>query len=124
MKYLCSAFVVLGLLFSACQPKIDVNKASSESLDPRFEGNRQMAVLLDSLNSVANFQTNYFLSGKRAEHLLLNKPEFKSGKEAIVWNLKYAFELLNSGNAHGAIKEIETFLKDFNGSDEEKIRIP
>jgi hypothetical protein len=83
-----------------------------------------MVALLDSLSRVANFQTNYFLSGKRAEFLLSNKPHFSSGKEAIVWNLKYAFELLNSGNVLGAIKEIESFLEDFSGSDLEKTRIP
>ena len=124
MKYLHCGVAVLGMFVFSCQENKKSLEFDKNQADLRFEGNRQMALILDSLNTVANFQTNYFLSGKRAEQLLINKPAFKSGKEAIVWNLKYAFELLNSGNAHGAIKEIETFLKDFNGSDEEKIRIP
>jgi hypothetical protein len=124
MKYLHCGVAVLGMFFFSCQENKKSLEFDKNQADLRFEGNRQMALILDSLNTVANFQTNYFLSGKRAEQLLINKPAFKSGKEAIVWNLKYAFELLNSGNAHGAINEIETFLKDFNGSDEEKIRIP
>ena len=124
MKYLHCGVAVLGMFFFSCQENKKSLEFDKNQADLRFEGNRQMALILDSLNTVANFQTNYFLSGKRAEQLLINKPDFKSGKEAIVWNLKYAFELLNSGNAHGAIREIETFLKDFNGSDEEKIRIP
>ena len=124
MKYLHCGVAVLGMFVFSCQENKKSLEFDKNQADLRFEGNRQMALILDSLNTVANFQTNYFLSGKRAEQLLINKPAFKSGKEAIVWNLKYAFELLNSGNAHGAIKEFETFLKDFNGSDEEKIRIP
>lgn len=124
MKYLHCGVAVLGMFVFSCQENKKSLEFDKNQADLRFEGNRQMALILDSLNTVANFQTNYFLSGKRAEQLLINKPAFKSGKEAIVWNLKYAFELLNSGNAHGAIKEIETFLKDFNGSDQEKIRIP
>ena len=124
MKYLHCGVAVLGMFVFSCQENKKSLEFDKNQADLRFEGNRQMALILDSLNTVANFQTNYFLSGKRAEQLLINKPAFKSGKEAIVWNLKYAFELLNSGNAHGAINEIETFLKDFNGSDEEKIRIP
>ena len=124
MKYLHCGVAVLGMFVFSCQENKKSLEFDKNQADLRFEGNRQMALILDSLNTVANFQTNYFLSGKRAEQLLINKPDFKSGKEAIVWNLKYAFELLNSGNAHGAINEIETFLKDFNGSDEEKIRIP
>lgn len=124
MKYLYWGVAVVGVVFFSCQENNNMNVNNIHESELRFEGNRRMVALLDSLNLVANFQTNYFLSGKRAAFLLSNKPHFSSSKEAIVWNLKYAIELLNSGNTYGSIQEIETFLKDFNGSDEEKIRIP
>ena len=124
MKYLYWGVAVVGLVFFSCQENKKSNVSNFQESDLRFEGNRRMVALLDSLSRVANFQTNYFLSGKRADFLLSNKPHFSSGKEAIVWNLKYAFELLNSGNVLGAIKEIESFLEDFSGSDLEKTRIP
>ena len=124
MKYLYWGVAVVGLVFFSCQENKKSNVSNFQESDLRFEGNRRMVALLDSLSRVANFQTNYFLSGKRADFLLSNKPHFSSAKEAIVWNLKYAFELLNSGNVLGAIKEIESFLEDFSGSDLEKTRIP
>lgn len=123
MKFLYCGVAVLGILIFSCQENQSNLLGVNETDDSRFTGNRKMSQLLDSLNSAANFQTNYYLSGKRAEYLLRNKPSFNSGKEAITWHLKYAFELLNSGNAVGTIEVLQTFLKDFTGSDSEKLQI-
>lgn len=123
MKFLYCGVAVFGMTLFSCQEN-QKNQLSVKTIDDsRFEGNLKMSQLLDSLKSVANFQTNYYLSGKRAEYLLHNKPSFKSGKEAMIWHLKYASELLNSGNANGAVEVLQTFLKDFTGSDLEKIQI-
>lgn len=90
---------MVWFLFFSCQEKRTEKSETESQFDKRFEGNRRMVALLDSLNTTANFQTNYYLSGKRAAFLLQNKPKFKTANEAITWHVKYAFELLNSGNA-------------------------
>jgi len=115
---------MVWFLFFSCQEKRTEKSETESQFDKRFEGNRKMVALLDSLNTAANFQTNYYLSGKRAEFLLKNKPQFKTANEAITWYVKYAFELLNSGNAVGSIEVLENFLKEFQGSDADKIVIP
>ena len=106
---------MVWFLFFSCQEKRTEKSETESQFDKRFEGNRKMVDLLDSLNTAANFQTNYYLSGKRAEFLLKNKPQFKTANEAITWYVKYAFELLNSGNAVGSIEVLENFLKRISG---------
>ena len=72
MKYLYWGVAVVGLVFFSCQENKKSNVSNFQESDLRFEGNRRMVALLDSWSRVANFQTNYFLSGKRADFLLSN----------------------------------------------------
>lgn len=93
------------------------------SLDPRFDGNRRMVAVLDSLIQVASPQTNYFLSGKRATMMKANPPQFRSQSERFKWTVEYANQLLNSGDAQGSIREMEALLQEIPGTFDDKIKL-
>ncbi len=54
------------LIFPLVRKKRTEKSETESQFDKRFEGNRKMVDLLDSLNTAANFQTNYYLSGKKS----------------------------------------------------------
>ncbi len=102
------AFMAITLL--ACGGKTDTSK------DPRFEGNRKMVALLDSLSKTADAQKNYYLSEARAQKLLANKPaQFANKKEKLGWNLQYNNELLSAGKPEEAAKNVLALIKEVNG---------
>ena len=70
MRTFIGGVAMVWFLFFSCQEKRTEKSETESQFDKRFEGNRKMVDLLDSLNTAANFQTNYYLSGKRAEFLL------------------------------------------------------
>ncbi len=115
---------IAALAGVACQSG-EENVSKTEVVNAtRFEGNRRMAAVLDSLSVVADFQTNYYLSGKRAAFMLQNKPDFKNIQEKVLWHTRYALECLNAGNAAESISVLEGLLREIPGTVLEKIRIP
>lgn len=119
-----SILFALPFFMFSCQSQTQETKVSDGDMDPRFEGNRRMAVVLDSLASVASIHTNYYLSSKRAEFMLLNKPEFKNAKDHITWTTRYALELLNSGNSYEAVSVLEAMLSNYEGNVVQKVANP
>jgi hypothetical protein len=85
-------FVISVTFFTSCQTSQDPTE------DPRFDGNRKMAKVLDSLNTIADPNTNYFLSGRKAAQMLQESHNYTNPIDIINWETKYCFELLNSGN--------------------------
>ncbi len=124
MKNWGKVFGLAIVLSVACQSG-EKDSSKTAVLDAkRFEGNRRMAAVLDSLSVVADFQTNYYLSGKRAQFMLKNKPAFKNAQEQVFWHTRYALECLNAGNASEAISVLEGLLREYPGTVIEKIRVP
>ena len=116
-----SALLIL-LVVQSCGN--EASKTTPETkLDPRFDGNRRMVALLDSLIQVASPQTNYFLSGKRAAMMKANPPQFRSQSDRFKWTLEYANQLLNSGDAEGSIREMEALLQEIPGTLDDKIKM-
>lgn len=115
---------VLSLVFTQCTQSEVVKTLDEQTQDVRFAGNIRMSKLLDSLSAVASIHTNYYLSGKRAAYMLQQKPQFKNLRESVIWHTKYALELLNSGNAYGAISVLEEMLDGIEGTQDEKIKRP
>ncbi|MEY2708114.1 MAG: hypothetical protein RIQ91_744, partial [Bacteroidota bacterium] len=110
MKKITSVtFVLTGLLFTACQQTIDPNE------DPRFEGNRKMVHVLDSLNSIADPNTNYFLSGRKAAKMLQESHSYTNPVDIINWETKYCFELLNAGSVDESIKTLTAMINKYPG---------
>ncbi len=91
-------FIVAVVLFTACNNSIDPKN------DPRFDGNRAMVKLLDSLNQNADPDINYYLSGRRAARMIEKKHNYTNPIDIILWEAKYCFELLNAGNTQESIK--------------------
>jgi len=112
-------FYALVTLFTlACGSKVDSNK------DARFDGNRKMVALLDSLSKAANTAENYYLSEARASTLLSKKPaKFSSKVDKLNWNLAYNNELLCSGKTEEAAKNLVALLQEENGSLDGAIKI-
>jgi len=93
------SIIIFALYFTACQEKLDPNS------DPRFNGNRLMEKVLDSLNSIADPNTNDYLSGRRAAQMLEKSHNYTQPEDIINWETKYCFELLNAGNVDECIKQ-------------------
>lgn len=113
-------WILFGVItFSACNKSANSDSASTEAdsimfaTDPRFEGNRQMVHLLDSLAETANPELNYFLSGKRATKIFNNPPHSQNPAEIIMWEWKYCFELLNAGNTSVCIQTLNEMLAKY-----------
>ncbi|MEN9313035.1 MAG: hypothetical protein RIT42_1141 [Bacteroidota bacterium] len=119
MKKITSVtFVLTGLLFTACQQTIDPNE------DPRFEGNRKMVHVLDSLNSIADPNTNYFLSGRKAAKMLQESHNYTNPVDIINWETKYCFELLNAGSVDESIKTLTAMINKYPGGGEAALSDP
>lgn len=101
--------LILVLFFSAC------NSPKNPETDSRFDGNRKMAKLLDSLNNSADPDINYFLSGRRAARLQQKGHSFTESDDIIRWETKYCFELLNAGNTEYAIKNLLLMINNYKG---------
>lgn len=102
---------IAALAITACG-----GSKSDPSKDPRFEGNRKMVVLLDSLSRNASSKDNYYLSDARAQKLLSEKPaSFKTKQEKLDWNYRYNYELLSSGKTDEVAKNITEVIKGENG---------
>jgi len=106
--------IVLSITSCSKTSNTDSNSTEADSImfetDPRFEGNRQMAHLLDSLAETADPDLNYFLSGKRASKIFNDPPKSQNPAEIIMWEWKYCFELLNAGNTASCIKTLNEML--------------
>lgn len=114
--------ILLFITLLSCNS--DLSKSnSSEICDNRFDGNRRMVQVLDSLTQVASPQTNYFLSGKRAAMMKANPPKFKNQNQQFRWTLEYANQLLNSGAAEESIREMEALLQQIPGTLDDKIKL-
>jgi hypothetical protein len=88
-------------------------KKSPEN-DPRFDGNRKMVQVLDSLSKAADPVVNFYLSAKRAERMRTHQPAFKSQLEKLMWNKTYYNELLNAGKTEEAAVGFNFLLTDAN----------
>lgn len=108
-KFLFATVVIL----SACNTDID------PSNDPRFDGNRLMVKMLDSLNSIADPNTNYYLSGRRAAQMMEKSHTYTNSVDIINWETKYCFELLNAGNVDECIKTLTAMINKYpNGAEQ------
>lgn len=127
MKFNYPHFIILlfGLL-AACKSNND------PTTDPRFDGNRKMAKVLDSLYNVADPKTNYLLSGERAALCFqqmrvaeLPRPgklqNYTNPIDIINWETKYCFELLNAGNVDDCIKTLTAMINKYPGGGEKAI---
>lgn len=117
ITYRVSIFI-FALYFTACQEKLDPNS------DPRFNGNRLMAKVLDSLNSIADPNTNYYLSGRRAAQMLEKSHNYTQPEDIINWETKYCFELLNAGNVDECIKTATAMVNKYPGGGEAALSDP
>ncbi|MFM6951602.1 MAG: FG-GAP-like repeat-containing protein, partial [Bacteroidota bacterium] len=106
------------LLFTACQNNQDPNS------DPRFNGNRLMVKVLDSLNTIADPNTNYYLSGRRAAQMLEKSHTYTNPEDIINWETKYCFELLNAGNVDECIKTATAMINKYPGGGEAALADP
>lgn len=84
----------------------------SPETDTRFDGNRKMVALLDSLAKSADPVVNFYLSAKRAERMRTHQPAFKSEIEKLMWNKTYYNELLNAGKTEDAALGFNFLLTD------------
>ncbi|MDA1182870.1 MAG: hypothetical protein O3B82_04660, partial [Bacteroidetes bacterium] len=110
--------LILVLFFSAC------NSPKNPETDSRFDGNRKMAKLLDSLNNSADPDINYFLSGPRAARLKQKGHSYTESDDIIRWETKYCFELLNAGNTEDAIKNLLLMINNYKGGSENALQNP
>ena len=92
--------------------------------DPRFEGNRVMVQLLDSLTESADPFKNYYLSGKRAQLMLANTPKFTNSANIIRWEQRYCFELLNAGQVDNCIRTLGAMMEKYPGGREAALKDP
>ena len=99
--------VLIAILSTSCGKKSPEN-------DPRFDGNRKMVQLLDSLSKAADPVVNFYLSAKRAERMRTHQPAFKSQFEKLMWNKTYYNELLNAGKTEEAAVGFNFLLTDAN----------
>ena len=111
-------FVISVTFFTSCQTSQDPTE------DPRFNGNRKMAKVLDSLNSIADPNTNYFLSGRKAAQMLQESHNYTNPIDIINWETKYCFELLNSGNTDQSIKTLTAMINKYPGGGEKALADP
>ncbi|MFN5251126.1 MAG: FG-GAP repeat domain-containing protein [Bacteroidota bacterium] len=99
--------VLIAILSTSCGKKSPEN-------DPRFDGNRKMVQLLDSLSKAADPVVNFYLSAERAERMRTHQPAFKSQFEKLMWNKTYYNELLNAGKTEEAAVGFNFLLTDAN----------
>ncbi|NBX88358.1 MAG: hypothetical protein EBQ97_07580, partial [Bacteroidetes bacterium] len=112
-------FLALALLvISACNNTVDPKE------DPRFDGNRAMVKLLDSLNQNADPDINYYLSGRRAARMMEKKHNYTNGVDIIRWEAKYCFELLNAGSTEEGIKTLTAMINNYEGGPEKALKDP
>jgi len=112
-------FSALALLvISACNNTVDPKE------DPRFDGNRAMVKLLDSLNQNADPDINYYLSGRRAARMMEKKHNYTNGVDIIKWEAKYCFELLNAGSTEEGIKTLTAMINNYPGGPEKALKDP
>jgi len=104
--------------FSACNSNVDPKN------DPRFDGNRAMVKLLDSLNQNADPDINYYLSGRRAARMMEKKHNYTNGVDIIKWEAKYCFELLNAGSTEEGIKTLTAMINNYQGGPEKALKDP
>ena len=83
-----------------------------------------MAKVLDSLNSIADPNTNYFLSGRKAAQMLQESHNYTNPIDIINWETKYCFELLNSGNTDQSIKTLTAMINKYPGGGEKALADP
>ena len=102
--------------FSACNSNVDPKN------DPRFDGNRAMVKLLDSLNQNADPDINYYLSGRRAARMMEKKHNYTNGVDIIKWEAKYCFELLNAGSTEEGIKTLTAMINNYQGGPEKALK--
>lgn len=98
---------LIAILSTSCGKKSPEN-------DPRFDGNRKMVQVLDSLSKAADPVVNFYLSAKRAERMRTHQPAFKSQLEKLMWNKTYYNELLNAGKTEEAAVGFNFLLTDAN----------
>jgi len=115
-------FLVITILtiiaISACNNAVDPKE------DPRFDGNRAMVKLLDSLNQNADPDINYYLSGRRAARMMEKKHNYTNGVDIIKWEAKYCFELLNAGSTEEGIKTLTAMINNYEGGPEKALQDP
>ncbi len=108
-------FITIAAVHSSCHTAVD------PSTDPRFQGNRLMVKMLDSLNSIADPNTNYYLSGRRAAQMLAKSHNYTNPIDIINWETKYCFELLNAGNVDDCIKTLTAMINKYPGGGEKAL---
>ncbi len=106
------------IVISACNSTVDPKD------DPRFDGNRAMVKLLDSLNQNADPDINYYLSGRRAARMMEKKHNYTNGVDIIKWEAKYCFELLNAGSTEEGIKTLTAMINNYEGGGEKALKDP
>ena len=106
------------IVISACNSTVDPTN------DPRFDGNRAMVKLLDSLNQNADPDINYYLSGRRAARMMEKKHNYTNGVDIIKWEAKYCFELLNAGSTEEGIKSLTAMINNYQGGPEKALKDP
>jgi hypothetical protein len=110
--------VLITIVSISCNQEIDPNN------DPRFDGNRLMAKVLDSLNNIADPNTNYYLSGRRAAQMMEKSHSYTNPSDIINWETKYCFELLNAGNVEECIKSLTAMVNKYPGGGEAALADP
>jgi hypothetical protein len=80
-----------------------------------------MVKTLDSLNSIADPNTNYYLSGRRAAQMLEKSHNYTNPIDIINWETKYCFELLNAGNVDDCIKTLTAMINKYPGGGEKAL---
>ena len=106
------------VVISSCNSSVEPQN------DPRFEGNRAMVKLLDSLNQNADPDINYYLSGRRAARMMEKKHNYTNGVDIIKWEAKYCFELLNAGSTEECIKTLTAMINNYQGGPEKALKDP
>ena len=106
------------VVISSCNSSVEPQN------DPRFDGNRAMVKLLDSLNQNADPDINYYLSGRRAARMMEKKHNYTNGVDIIKWEAKYCFELLNAGSTEEGIKTLTAMINNYQGGPEKALKDP
>jgi hypothetical protein len=106
------------VVISSCNSSVEPQN------DPRFDGNRAMTKLLDSLNQNADPDINYYLSGRRAARMMEKKHNYTNGVDIIKWEAKYCFELLNAGSTEEGIKTLTAMINNYQGGPEKALNDP
>ena len=117
-RFFLNITILTIIAISACNNAVDPKE------DPRFDGNRAMVKLLDSLNQNADPDINYYLSGRRAARMMEKKHNYTNGVDIIKWEAKYCFELLNAGSTEEGIKTLTAMINNYTGGPEKALKDP